>query len=121
MTTHLTNEESMNPFMSARFDINDLSLITEAIQLFIHNNSRLMYDVNRVMEVAQIQNENERIEALSLLKPKFEGQPLSNEEIDRLELIDNFVINAMGPKEAESEVNGVIYSLEEHLRKNDKL
>jgi len=120
MTTHLTNEERMNPFMSDNFDVDDLSLITEAIGLYIENDSRLMYNAPQVMEVAKIQNDDERMQALSQLKPKFEGQPLSDEELDRLLLIDNLVLDAMGVKEAESEVDGVIYSLEEHLKKNGK-
>lgn len=119
MTTHLSNEERMNPFMSDHFDVEDLSLITEAIGLFIENNSRLMYKANQIMEIAQLPDD-ERMQALSLLKPKFEGQPLSDMELDRLELIDNFVLDAMGVKEVESEVDGVIYSLEEHLKKNGK-
>ena len=119
MTTHLTNEERMNPFMSDSFDIDDLSLITEAIGLFIQNNSRLMYNAKAIMEIAKLPDD-ERMQAVSSLKPKFEGLPLSNEEIDRLELIDNFVLDAMGVKEAEDEVDGVIYSLEEHLKKNGK-
>ena len=120
MTTHLSNEERMNPFMSDHFDVDDLSLLTEAIGLFIENNSRLMYNAPQIMEVAKIEDETERMMALSLLKPKFEGLPLSDMELDRLELIDNFVLDAMGVKEAESEVDGVIYSLEEHLKKNGK-
>jgi hypothetical protein len=120
MTTHLSNEERMNPFMSDHFDVEDLSLITEAIGLFIENNSRLMYNAPQIMEVAKIEDETERMMALSLLKPKFEGLPLSDMELDRLELIDNFVLDAMGVKEVESEVDGVIYSLEEHLKKNGK-
>jgi hypothetical protein len=119
MTTHLTNEERMNPFMSDHFDVDDLSLITEAIGLFIQNNSRLMYNAKAIMEIAKLPD-NERMQAVSLLKPKFEGLPLSDMELDRLELIDNFVLDAMGVKEVESEVDGVIYSLEEHLKKNGK-
>lgn len=110
----------MNPFMSDHFDVDDLSLLTEAIGLFIENNSRLMYNAPQIMEVAKIEDETERMMALSLLKPKFEGLPLSDMELDRLELIDNFVLDAMGVKEVESEVDGVIYSLEEHLKKNGK-
>ena len=116
MTTHLTSEESINPFMSDLFDIDDLSLMTEAIGLFIKNDSRLMYNAPQVMEVAQIKNDHELMVAISKLKPKYEGLPLSDIEMDRLNLIDNFIIDAMGAKEAEDEIDGVVCALEEHLR-----
>lgn len=119
MTTHLTENEKNNPFMSDSFDIDDLSLITEAIGLYIDNDSRLMYNAPQIMEVAKIEDEKQRMVALSLLKPKYEGQPLSDDEVDRLLLIDNLVLDAMGAKEAEDEVNAVIYSLEEHLKNNE--
>ncbi len=119
MTTHLSENEKNNPFMSDSFDIDDLSLITEAIGLFIENDSRLMYNAPQIMEVAKIEDETQRMMALSLLKPKYEGQPLSDDEVDRLLLIDNLVLDAMGAKEAEDEVDAVIYSLEEHLKNHE--
>lgn len=119
MTTHLTENEKNNPFMSDSFDIDDLSLITEAIGLYIDNDSRLMYNAPQIMGVAKIEDEKQRMVALSLLKPKYEGQPLSDDEVDRLLLIDNLVLDAMGAKEAEDEVDAVIYSLEEHLKNNE--
>jgi hypothetical protein len=119
MTTHLSENEKNNPFMSDSFDIDDLSLITEAIGLFIENDSRLMYNAPQIMEVAKIEDETKRMQALSLLKQKYEGQPLSDEELDRLLLIDNLVLDAMGAKEAEDEVGAVIYSLEQHLKNHE--
>ena len=119
MTTHLSENEKNNPFMSDSFDIDDLSLLTEAIGLFIENDSRLMYNAPQIMEVAKIEDETQRMQALSLLKPKYEGQPLSDGELDRLLLIDNLVLDAMGAKEAEDEVGAVIYSLEQHLKNHE--
>ena len=119
MTTHLTSEESMNPFMSDSFNLHDLSLMTEAKGLYVKNDSRMVYSALEIMEVGKIKNERKRMVAFSQLKPKYEGQSLSGAEISRLELIDKLIIGAMGVKEAEHEVEGVIHSLEEHLKKND--
>lgn len=120
MTTHLTSEESMNPFVSDSFSLHDLSLMTEAIGLYVKNDSRMMYSALEIMEIGKIKNERKRMIAFSQLTPRYEGQPFSGAEISRLKLIDKLIIDAMGAKEAEEEIEGVIHSLEEHLKENEK-
>lgn len=120
MTTHLTSEESMNPFMSDSFNLHDLSLMTEAIGLYVKNDSRMMYSALEIMEVGKIKSERKRKVAFQKLKPRYEGQALSGAEISRLDLIDGLIVGAMGAKEAEAEVESVIHALEEHLKENEK-
>lgn len=120
MTNELTGDDKTNPFLAlGQFDIEDLSLLTEAIGLFVQNNSRLMFRAKEIHEIAKLPNDKQRQQALARLKPKYEGHPLDENEIDRLELIDNLVLDAMGALEAKEESVAVIVSLEEHL-KNQK-
>lgn len=120
MINDLTGDDKRNPFLAlGQFDIEDLSLLTEAIGLYVQNNSRLMFNAQEVHEVAKITNDKERQKAISRLKPKYEGHPLDDDEIERLDIIDNLVLDAMGALEAKEESVAVIVSLEEHL-KNQK-
>ena len=43
----------MNPFMSDSFNLHDLSLMTEAIGLYVKNDSRMMYSALEIMEVGK--------------------------------------------------------------------
>lgn len=121
MTNELTGEDKNNPFLAlGQFDLHDLQLLTEAIGLFTTNNSRLMFRADEIHEIAKITDDRKRAQAISRLTPKFEGHPLDDHEISRLELIDNLVLDAMGALEAKEGANAVIISLEEHLKKETK-
>jgi len=121
MTIELTGEDKNNPFLAlGQFDIEDLSLLTEAIGLFVQNNSRLMFDAKEVHEVAKCTNDKERQKAISKLKPKYKGHALDDDEINRLDLIDNLVLDAMSALEAKEESGAVILSLEEHLKNQEE-
>ena len=116
MTTHLTDDERKNPFLTSFFDIDDLALIMESINLYISNDSRLNYNPQEVIRISKIENYEEKLKQMAQLKPKFEDLPLSDEVLDRLEIIEEHVLLAMSAKEAEDEIGAVIYSIEAHIR-----
>lgn len=117
MTTHLSDDEKNNPFINGgHLDSTDIQLLLEATGLYLRNNSRLVYSAHDVHRIAKLVG-NEKMKAIHELKPKYEGQPLSSEEVNRLDRIDDYLLDAMAVKEAEDDIGGVIYSLEEHLKK----